>query len=418
LSALRALGSPKVNLLEEALENREKKLADSLARAKLAAYGDDLPYDDNPVIAAELTPCGWRGLTRRGELLDVRASNGVPEDLVIMRGGTAIARRKIERGELRIDEYTAHHDRALQYARNNRPLEALREIETTLALAPTLFARFNRAMILLALGRWHEGFAEYRQCEEEPPLVRPPVALALAAGLKPWRGEDLAGKTILLLHAHGFGDTIMSLRYVPLIKARGAEVFLQLPHELLGFGAQFAPVTTELVACDYFCPLLHLVGLLEMVEHPRPLRVELEAVTDWRELLGPGRHIGLAWTPGAQSADDFPRGIALEQLVAALPGDAKLHSMQQQGVEEAQALGVACYAFGDFTDCAAAMLAMDQIISIDTAALHLAGAIGHRNVVGLMSYWHSWRWLAPWYSNIRFCKQTSAGDWASALAQI
>src|SRR6516162_6234051 len=121
-----------MNLLEEALEEREKRLADSLARAKLATYGDDLPYDDNPVIAAEPTPTGWRGLTQRGELLEVRSSGGVPEDLVI------------ERGELHIDEYTAHYDRALKLTRDNHPLEALSEIEATLALAPTLFARFNR----------------------------------------------------------------------------------------------------------------------------------------------------------------------------------------------------------------------------------------------------------------------------------
>ena len=391
----------------------------NLAQAKLATYGDDLPYDDNPVIAAEPTPTGWRGLTQRGELLEVRSSGGVPEDLVIMRGSSAVARRKIERGELHIDEYTAHYDRALKLTRDNHPLEALSEIEATLALAPTLFARFNRAMILLALGRWREGFAEYRQCEDLPPLIRPPVAVAFAAGLKPWCGEDLAGKRLLLIHAHGFGDSIMALRYVPLLKACGAEVILQLPHELLLFGEQLAEVTTDLVEADYFCPLLHLVGLLELVVDCRPyLKVEREAVADWRELLGPGKHIGVAWTPGAQSSDDFPRAVPLKQLAAAMPPDAQLHSVQQQGSEEAHALDIITYEFGDFTDCAAAMLAMDQIISIDTAALHLAGAIGHPNVVGLLSYWHSWRWLAPWYSNVRLCRQTSAGDWWSALAKI
>ena len=126
-----------MNLLEEALEEREKRLADSLARAKLATYGDDLPYDDNPVIAAEPTAGGWRGLTSRGELLEVRSSNGLPADLVIMRGGTAVARRKVERGELRIDEYTAHYDRALKYARDNHPLEALRDSRAVAWLTPS-----------------------------------------------------------------------------------------------------------------------------------------------------------------------------------------------------------------------------------------------------------------------------------------
>jgi hypothetical protein len=34
--------------------------------------------------------------------------------------------------------------------------------------------------------------------------------------LQPWRGEDLAAKRMAVIHAHGFGDSIMALRYVPL----------------------------------------------------------------------------------------------------------------------------------------------------------------------------------------------------------
>jgi hypothetical protein len=104
-------------------------------------------------------------------------------------------------------------------------------------------------------------------------------------------------------------------------------------------------------------------------------------------------------------------------LVATL-GGAQLHSVQTQGAEEAQALGVRVHQLEDFYACAALMLAMDRIVSIDTAALHLAGAIGHPRVDGLLSHWASWRWVAPWYSNVRLCRQTSNGDWSSALAQI
>ena len=64
------------------------------------------------------------------------------------------------------------------------------------------------------------------------------------------------------------------------------------------------------------------------------------------------------------------------------------------------------------------MLQMDVIVSVDTAALHLAGAIGHPKVYGLLSHWSSWRWIARWYDNGRLCRQSSDGDWASALAQI
>jgi hypothetical protein len=389
---------------------------------KLGSYTDDLPSDDT-IIALEETDSGWRGLTAKGELLNVRSRNGhkaaMPDgDVVMMRGDVVTSRRPIDRAEMRIDDYMAHYGRALAFTRQNQHVEALNEIGGAIAAAPTLFARFNRAMILLALGRWREGFEEYRACEAQAPLTRPAVATALAAGLKPWRGEDLAGKRLLLLHAHGFGDTIMTLRHVSQLRAAGANVILSLPHELLLLAEPLAPVTTDLIDCDFFCPMLHLVGMVTPDEICAPyLRVDRGGIEDWRHRLGPGSHIGVAWSPGAQSTADYPRAISLDRLVATFAG-VPLHSVQKQGAEEAQALGVGVHQLEDFYACAALMLAMDRIVSIDTAALHLAGAIGHPRVDGLLSHWASWRWLAPWYSNVRLCRQTSDGDWNSALAQL
>ena len=48
-----------------------------------------------------------------------------------------------------------------------------------------------------------------------------------------WRGEPLAGKTILLHAEQGMGDTVQFMRYVPLVAARGGLVVLQVPQPLL-----------------------------------------------------------------------------------------------------------------------------------------------------------------------------------------
>jgi ADP-heptose:LPS heptosyltransferase len=95
-----------------------------------------------------------------------------------------------------------------------------------------------------------------------------------------------------------------------------------------------------------------------------------------------------------------------------------LISVQQNAVEEAEALGVEHYRFEDFADAAVLMSCCDEIITIDTAAVHLAGAIGHPNVKLLLSHWHSWRWLSPLYQGISFCVQDGPGDWDSALAKL
>ena len=86
--------------------------------------------------------------------------------------------------------------------------------------------------------------------------------------------------------------------------------------------------------------------------------------------------------------------------------------------DEAAKNGVATYDYKSFEDCARAMMSMDEIVSVDTAALHLAGAIGHPSVTGLLSHWHSWRWVARWYDNVRLCVQDASGDWASAIAEV
>jgi hypothetical protein len=293
----------------------------------------------------------------------------------------------------------------------------------TIALAPTLYARFNRALVLLALGRWHEGFSEYRQCERQPPFTRPAVTEALAMGCKLWDGQDIAGKRLLLLHAHGFGDTIMTLRYVPLLMAIGADVLLKVPDELRSLAEQFAPVTGLPASVDYVLPILHVLDLLSVMPanvggHDAYLAVNPAAVGRWRARLGPGPHIGIAWLSSTVRPGDYPRDVPLERLVAALGGKAQLHSVQKQGDVNAITAGLYVHEIGDFADCAALMLAMDRIISVDTAAVHLAGAIGHPNVELLLGHWASWRWLAQWYPNVKLRRQTTAGDWESALAQL
>ena len=130
----------------------------------------------------------------------------VPESIVIAHNGQPIARRVVHDNSLfvNIDEYLEHFNRVVTLYKNNEVERALVESDLTLAIAPTLRARFNRAMVLLALGNWRRGLQEYVNCEDDPPFRRPPVEQALAAGLRQWRGENLNGKRLLLLHAHDY----------------------------------------------------------------------------------------------------------------------------------------------------------------------------------------------------------------------
>jgi len=385
---------------------------------------DALPRLD-PVIAVESDERGWRGLTACGEVLEVRGVNGhraeVPAgDFVVMRAGRPVGRRAIEpRDGVDIGAYLSRYGSARELYRACRLDEALAQANETVSIAPTWCARFNRSQILLACGLWPEGFAEYEACQLEPAFQRPNTAKALAAGLRQWRGEPIAGKRLLLLHDHGFGDTIMTLRYVSILWQMGADVVMVMPPELQSLAQPRGPVVSDIVDADCFCTMLGLLSALEVT--PENLLADAPYVTVDRDAprlaAKVRRRIGVAWSVGKQFTDgDYPREAPLELLVERLGGDADLVSLQTQDRERAEALGVQICSFNDFEELAALMTTLDRIVSVDTAALHLAGAIGHPCVVGLLSHWHSWRWQASWYPGVKLRRQAAPGDWASALA--
>ena len=386
-------------------------------RAQLDPFVDALP-EWPPVIAHEQTAYGWRGLTAEGEVLEVKANNGaVPEEIVVAREGRPVGRR-IVRNEpaVDIDEYLLHFNRVVELYKANRIEEAM--VEAAVVSPPTLRSKHNRAMVLLAAGKWREGLSEYWECEQSEPFIRPQARAVLRRGMRPWMGEDIAGKKLALIHAHGHGDTIMTLRYVRKLEAMGASVIMVMPQELIKLASQCGRVVDDLIDEDFlFCPMLHLLHFLGVT----PDRVSGDSylrVTNRHPFARSERkRIGLAWSIGKPSDGDYPREIPMWQLVRHF-SDCDLHSVQIQNAEEARAFGVKTHEYENFSDCANIMTQMDAIVSVDTAALHLAGAIGHPKVYGLLSHWSSWRWVAPWYDNIKLCRQTSDGDWASALAQV
>lgn len=75
----------------------------------------------------------------------------------------------------------------------------------------------------------------------------------------------------------------------------------------------------------------------------------------------------------------------------------------------------------DFQDSADLFAGLDVIVTVDTAAAHLAGSLGKPTLVLLPKH-ADWRWMrarpdSPWYPSARLLRQSEAGDWASTLAE-
>lgn len=76
----------------------------------------------------------------------------------------------------------------------------------------------------------------------------------------------------------------------------------------------------------------------------------------------------------------------------------------------------------DFADTAALIANVDLVVSVDTAVVHLAGALG-KPVWVLNRFDSCRRWLQgredrPWYPTLRLFHQPRPGDWESVVSGV
>lgn len=320
---------------------------------------------------------------------------------------------------------------------------ALRKFDAALAIDPeNEDVKSNKGALLLLLGRYPEGLPlfEYRRAHSD--------TLHLKARLPwpEWRGEDLTGKRLLVMDEAGLGDVIQYSRYFPLLA--------QEPARRIAYGCRAnmrALIETldppiELVAdvrvddFDLFTPLCSLPLVLgtrvDSIPAPaRYLAIDPQRRDVWRQRIGAhGFKIGVSWRGSSTAKSDDTRSAPLSAFapLAELPGVRLISLQKNEGVQEIakangvfriEELGPDFDAGPDaFLDTAAAMEAMDLVITIDTSLAHLAGALG-RPIWIALKYVPEWRWLlqrddSPWYPTARLFRQRAPGDWGDVIADM
>ncbi|WP_207459530.1 tetratricopeptide repeat protein [Azospirillum sp. SYSU D00513] len=267
----------------------------------------------------------------------------------------------------------------------------------------------------------------------------------------PWLGEPLKGETILLHAEQGFGDTIQFARYVPLVAQAGGRVVLEVPaplYRLLGVlpGVQTVVQGPEPPPHDRHCPLITLplaFGTdLDGIPAPkaylaadpsdvRRARARFDgAPFDAEAASGDAKplRVGLVWAGNPKHRNDHNRSIAPERLrpLFAVPG-VRFFSLQAGPSRAALprlpgSVTDVMEGVRDFADTAGILAHLDLVIAVDTAVVHLAGALGVPAWL-LLPYAPDWRWLldrpdSPWYPSLRLFRQPRPGDWDTALATV
>ena len=261
-----------------------------------------------------------------------------------------------------------------------------------------------------------------------------------------WDGRPLSGAHVLVRCHHGLGDTIQFVRYLPRLAEITASVQLEVQPELLplmsrlpGVGRLHALSSTgdrqaTAFGCDAEIDVTELPHAcrttLESIPAEVPyLRPDPDRVVEARRRLlrlGQGLAVGLVWAAGEWKPE---RSIALCRLgpLAAIPGVALVNL--QRGPEyarwRASREGPAMaeiFDIGAVADAAATIAALDLVITVDTMAAHLAGALA-APVWTMLHYAADWRWLldrgdSPWYPTMRLFWQPRPGDWDPVVAEI
>jgi tetratricopeptide (TPR) repeat protein len=305
-------------------------------------------------------------------------------------------------------------------------------------------ARLYRGMAELKLGDYAHGWDDYefRLDTEEIRSVRRDYP-----GRK-WEGEDVAGRSVLLVAEQGFGDTLQFVRFAPLLMARGARVMIEAPAALVGLlrsmpGLEVIARGATLPPYDFYSYLMSLPRFfarsLASIPAPVPYLVPAPAkVLAWRERLAPDRklRVGLVWAgdphknhPKRYRADRR-RSAPLSRLGAlgAVPG-VTWYSLQKGDAAEQARAPAAPFPIVDLTgeldsfeDTAALIEALDLVVAVDTAVGHLAGALA-RPVWTMLRYDCCWRWLkdrtdTPWYPHTRLYRQPERFAWEAVAAAV
>ncbi len=345
------------------------------------------------------------------------------------------------------DAAQVHNNLSVLLREMGRVTEAEASARMALRVRPDMAdARVNLALVRLLTGRWAEAWPDY-----EARWLVGGLALARRGFAQPlWTGEQpIAGRTVLLHAEQGLGDTLQFCRYAPLVAAQGARVVLEVQPALVRLLAPLAGVAQvvaagdALPAFDLHCPLMSLPHAFATTPETVPATVPYLAADPaqqaaWRNALAglPGRRIGLvwagsmrAWLPHA-AALDRRRSMRLADMVplAAVRGcsfvSLQLGPPAAQLNEPPAGLLVHDVAghLGDFADTAALVANLDLVIAVDTAVVHLAGALG-RPVWLLNRCDTCWRWLlgredSPWYPTLRQFRRAAQEDWSSLVRRV
>jgi len=297
-------------------------------------------------------------------------------------------------------------------------------------------ARWNVGLLELTRGDYPNGLPKYElrfvaTSQRLPPGINRPR----------WDGAPLGGRTILLYAEQGLGDGWQAARYVPMVAARGGKIVIECHKAQVSLMRGLQGVVATIVSgaqrppYDLFSPMMSLPLLfgttIKNIPRDVPyLKPDEKRVAAWRERLSAysGLKVGLIWN-GSENPEPL-RSIALAELAPLASLSGVQYFSLQFGDAAAELKKAPAWVnivdlsedVADFGETAACMMNLDLVLTVDTAAAHLAGALG-RPTWTLLPVSPDWRWLldredSDWYPTMRLFRQSRRKVWTDVVEKV
>ena len=309
----------------------------------------------------------------------------------------------------------------------------------------------NRSLVNETLGQWVDA---WRDAEARLRVSSWPSLYRFSPTLPRWGGEPLFNGELLIHWEQGYGDIVQYARFLPMAAARAGAVAFECPPPLLAFlsclqnenlrfiGAlETGPVGEAYENCVAYAPLASLPFLLglsgpELVPPPylrstigmlgSNCKSKVGAWDDERtRSCAEGPRIAWIWRGGdfdtartATVEDAAPlvaAGFGLDGAVFGATADEASWLSSHQGRCRSCEIR-------HFADLAKILLECDAVVTIDTAAAHVAGALGLPTWL-LLNDPCAPRWgidadRTAWYPSLQLARKARRESWLQLVSRV
>ena len=261
-----------------------------------------------------------------------------------------------------------------------------------------------------------------------------------------WNGSSPDGQRIIVRCLHGFGDTIQMIRFVPQLLSMTTCVILEVQPRLVpllnsisflrrdgleiitwGENAPSVPPPWDLQIEIMELPYVLRTTQAELPGNTCYLDISADEIIRISEAMGQSQRsrIGLVWTAGKWNPE---RAIPFEQLRPLLHAPFEFWSLVDSEDFTGARASETMYPLRDsntlsegISGLTAVISRLDLVITSDTLAAHIAGALGVPVWV-LLPYSADWRWMrgetSPWYPSMKLFRQRESGNWPEVIGRI